>query len=82
MALRPVSFPWALAKSSAGEMWQAHIAAVVSWYASLSLDPATKAHAWHMVNVMARRHPEFYADLPSLLTAEVQRRKDESSNRS
>jgi hypothetical protein len=33
--------------------------------------PGAKAHAWYRANDLARMHPEFYGDMPTLLVQKM-----------
>lgn len=55
--------------------WQTHINGLVSHYADMSGIPGAKAHAWFMVNDIARAEPDLYRELPTLLVVEMERRK-------
>lgn len=48
--------------------WQQHIQETVQHLCSLASIPGFKAHAWFQANDMARREPDLYGDIPTLLT--------------
>lgn len=45
-------------------------------YVQMASVPGAKAQAWHQVNVMAREYPNFYGDMPMLLSNAMAQKKD------
>jgi hypothetical protein len=44
----------------------------LDWYVFLARQPGWKAQAWHSANELAKEHPQFFWNLPAMLTKEMQ----------
>jgi hypothetical protein len=60
-------------------MWNAFKRELLSHYIAMAELPWAKAHAWHQVNEFAKEYPALFGDLPDLLKAEMQKRKEPCS---
>jgi hypothetical protein len=55
--------------------FDSHKGALLAHYVAMASIPGAKEAAWQSVQELARKWPQFYGDLPKLLTDEMLRRK-------